>query len=742
MPSQSPVTVLRVALPLPLPRAFDYLPPPAARVDATWVGRRVRVPFGSRELIGLIERVGAAEADAVALRPALAVLDDQPLLHGELLASLRWLARYYHAPLGEVIATALPASLRAGQMLPETCAYGWVLTHAGRTALPGMRRNTRTRALAERIADAVVDEDVLAAQCDDWRAVLRALAKRDFAQRVAVPRGAIHAGIAGPALNAAQREAVDAVLAAGDRFAPMLLEGVTGSGKTEVYLAAIADCLARGKQALVLVPEIGLTPQMLRRFRARLGVPIHALHSGLADGERAHAWASMWRGEGRVLVGTRSAIFTPLPDAGLIVVDEEHDASYKQHEGVRYHARDLALVRAKALGVPVLLGSATPSLESLQHALAGRYAHLQLRQRAGAAKPPGVRVHDVRGRTLVGGLSPDAIAAIAACLARGEQALVFRNRRGYAPVLLCHDCGWSARCARCDAANQGMAMTVHGGGRTLLCHHCGARRAAPRACPDCGGLALVPQGNGTERIEHTLAERFPEATVLRVDRGTTRHRDGLEKHLARLGDAPGILVGTQMLAKGHDLPNLTLVCVVGVDEGLFSADFRAPEKLAQLLIQVAGRGGRADKPGSVLLQTHHPEHPLLTTLLTGGYPAFAALELAQREAARLPPYGHLALLRAEAMHEAAAQEFLGEAKSAFQDISRADGQRAGEVAILGPLPAPMPRRAGRARWQLQLSATRRPALQAVLEAWMPRLHELKSARKVRWSLDVDPVDLD
>ena len=735
MPLRDPEAVLRVALPLPMPRCFDYLPPANVRIDPAQIGCRVRVPFGNRELVGVIDAVGATDADAPALdqrelKHALALLDDEPLLQGELLATLRWTARYYHAPLGEVIATALPATLRRGDPLPETCAYGWVLTEAGRTGLAGLRQRTSTRTLAERIASMAVDEDVLDVQFQTWRSAMRALYKRDFAERVALPRGnsAVFA-TPGHTLNPAQRSAADGVLAARDQFQPLLLEGVTGSGKTEVYLEAIADCIARGKQALVLVPEIGLTPQTLRRFRTQLGVPVHALHSGLADGERARVWTAMARGEARVLVGTRSAIFTPLPDAGLIVVDEEHDASYKQQDGVRYHARDLAIVRAKALGIPVVLGSATPSLESLQHAIAGRYTHLSLRQRAGEARPPSVRVIDVRKRMLEGGLSKDMLDGIAATLARGEQALVFKNRRGYAPVLLCHDCGWSARCKRCDAA-----MTVHARGGKLICHHCGARQSAPSACPDCASLALMPQGAGTERIEDVLAKHVPDAPLLRVDRGTTRHRDALEKHLATLGERAGILVGTQMLAKGHDLPNLTLVCVVGVDEGLHSVDFRAPEKLAQLLIQVAGRGGRASKPGSVLLQTHHPEHPLLATLLGGGYPAFAALELAQREAAGFPPYGHLALLRAEAPTDAAVQGFLIEAKEAF-------ATHATTASIHGPLPAPMPRRAGKARAQLHLSARQRPALQAALTAWMPRLYELKSARKVRWSLDVDPVDL-
>jgi primosomal protein N' (replication factor Y) len=742
--ASTPASVLRVVLPVPLPQAFDYLPPAGSSADASLIGCRVRVAFGSRELVGLVDSVGTRDPAAPTPKPALAILDHEPLLAGELLDTLRWTARYYHAPLGEVIATALPAKLRSGELLPDTCAFGWTLTEAGRTGLSGLRKHTATRRLAEHIASTAIGEDALDQDFDGWRPAARALHKRGHAERVALVAGCIDASprIA-HALNDAQRNAADAAIAALGSYRPFLLDGVTGSGKTEVYLEAIAACLARNRQALVLVPEIGLTPQTLRRFRARLGVPVHALHSGLADGERARTWTAMLRGEARVLVGTRSAIFTPLPEAGLIVVVEEHDASYKQQDGVRYHARDLALVRGKALGVPVLLGSATPSLESLQHAISGRYACLQLRQRAGVAKAPTVRVLDIRKRPLDGGLSKDLLDAIDGCLQRGEQALVFKNRRGYAPVLLCHDCGWSAQCTRCDSA-----MTVHGRGRMLICHHCGARRSVPSACPDCASLALRPQGAGTERIEDTLSARFPDVPLLRVDRGTTRHRDAIEKHLDELGDRPGILVGTQMLAKGHDLPGLTLVAVVGVDEGLHSADFRAPEKLAQLLIQVAGRAGRASRPGEVVLQTHHPDHPLLNTLLGGGYPAFAALELAQREAAGFPPYAFMAVLRAEAPTEAAVQAFLRESRdgllrttAAIEQASLTGSVPAHAVSVYGPLPAPMARRAGRARGQLHLIAAQRPSLQGALNAWVPQLHALKTARKVRWSLDVDPVDL-
>ncbi|GAB3102426.1 primosomal protein N' [Lysobacter terrae] len=724
-PYSATAPVWHVALPVPLPRLFDYRPGEGT-AEATDIGCRVRVPFGPRELVGVIAGVGAPEAGAPEPKTGTR-LDDSPLFHGELLDSLRWLARYTHAPLGEVFATALPAPLRQGDALADTHAWAWRLTEAGHTGLPRLRG--KPRRLAELLAQAPQAEDVLSEQLEDWRIAARALAGRSLAERYALPPTAT-IGIAAPPprLNAEQQAATEAVLAARG-FAPFLLDGVTGSGKTEVYLHAIADCVARGRQALVLVPEIGLTPQTLRRFRERLGVPVHALHSGLADGERARTWAACLRGEACVIVGTRSAVFLPLPKAGLIVIDEEHDGSFKQLDGIRYHARDFALVRAKALDVPIVLGSATPSLESLRNAQAERYDHLRLHARAGVAKPPRVRVCDVRKRPLDAGMSPEMFEAIAATLQRGSQALVFKNRRGYAPVLLCHDCGWSAQCTRCDAP-----MTVHAGGRRLQCHHCGARRPAPDACPDCGGLALQAQGAGTERIEEALTKRFPDVPVLRIDRGTTQRRDALEKLLHDFGTQPGILVGTQMLAKGHDLPNLTLVAVVGVDEGLFSADFRAPEKLAQLLIQVAGRAGRATLPGEVLLQTHHPQHPLLETLLSGGYHAFAEAELAQREAASFPPFAHLALLRAEAKQLEVTHAFLHAARVALRDTG-------GSLELHGPLPAPMPRRAGYQRAQLLLSATERRALHAALDAALPVIHALPEARRVRWSLDVDPVDL-
>ncbi|MCC5064243.1 primosomal protein N' [Xanthomonas campestris] len=737
----APVTTLRVALPVPLPQLFDYLPPQDTDVDGPdRVGCRVRVPFGPRELIGVVVERGQ-QPSAEGLRAALDWCDDTPLLVDELARSLHWLARYTHAPLGEAQASALPGPLRRGEPLADTHAWAWQLTEAGRTGAGSLRAGSRPALLAALLLAGPLTEEPLEQQLPQWREAARNLAKRGYAERVAVAADTLPARPGtGPQLNDEQQAATDAIRA-GSGFATYLLDGVTGSGKTEVYLQAIADCLAAGKQALVLVPEIGLTPQTLGRFRARLGVPVHALHSGLSDGERARVWAAAWRGEAKLIVGTRSAVFTPLPNAGLIVIDEEHDGSYKQQDGIRYHARDFALVRGKALDVPVILGSATPSLESLHNAYSGRYRHLRLSRRAGDARPPRVRVLDVRKRPLKDGLSPEVLAGIGATLARGEQVLVFKNRRGYAPVLLCHDCGWTAACQRCSTPLHQTPMTVHAGGRRLQCHHCGARQPAPLACPACASLALQPQGIGTERLEERLVEAFPEAPVVRIDRSTTQRRDALETQLARLGTDAGILVGTQILAKGHDLPRLTMVVVVGIDEGLFSADFRAAEKLAQQLIQVAGRAGRADRPGEVWLQTHHPEHPLLQTLVNGGYHAFADAELQQREAAGFPPFAHLALFRAEAKDVAAANQFLIAVRALVGAQTPAPSPAITPVECYGPMPAPMPRRAGFQRTQLLLSAAQRSALHRVLDAQMPAIHTLPQARRVRWSLDVDPIDL-
>lgn len=733
MNSASPPACLKVALPVPVPGLFDYLPGADRSVDRGWIGCRVRVPFGNRNLVGWVADVGPAESADGALKPIAERLDPLPVLAGEILASLQWAARYYQAPLGEVLATAVPALLREGKPAPDLSVPAWRLNDTGAAGWPELRRNSRVRKLAEMLAQGQCREAELDARDPGWRPAMRTLQTRGWVECVALPPHgpAVPPVGDGPEPNPAQRDCLQA-LRADAGFAVHLLEGVTGSGKTEIYIRAVLDCLARGKQALVLVPEIGLTPQTLARFRARLPVPVHVLHSNLADGERARAWTAMAAGIGRVLLGTRSAVFTPMPDAGLIVIDEEHDGSYKQQDGFRYHARDVAIVRAKAMAAPVILGSATPSLESLRNAETGRYVRHRLPERAGGAKPPQVHVVDIRKLRLQHGLGQSMLDGIAGCLKAGGQALVFKNRRGYAPALLCHDCGFTAMCPRCDAT-----LTLHTGQKRLHCHHCGHQKPKPPACPDCGSLALQPQGYGTERLEEALAAAFPDVPCIRVDSETTRRRDGLAKRLAEAGDGPAILVGTQILAKGHDLPNLRFVGVVGVDESLYSADFRAHEKLAQLLVQVSGRAGRAVHPGHVLIQTHHPDHPLLAGLLHGGYPAFVHDALAERQQAELPPFTHMALLRCESVHQDAAAAFLEEASAVFAGERRRGGWA---VHSSGALPAGMPRRAGRHRWQLTLNARARADLQHLLAAALPKVRALGSSRKVRWSIDIDPCD--
>jgi primosomal protein N' (replication factor Y) len=717
--------VVRVALPVPLARLFDYLPP----AGGVAVGSRVLEPFGRKRMVGVVVATDVEAAIAGGrLKSVLDVLDDDPLLDAELMQTLAWAADYWLAAPGEAYANALPLALREPRPLPETAEPCYALTLPGQSARDAGSRRGSSRALLDALAAAPLSAGELDLVQPGWRAAARRLLEAGLVeQRALAPTTAPTAPA--PPLGAEQETAVGAVAGAFGRFQPFLLDGVTGSGKTEVYLALIAQALAAGRQSLLLVPEIGLAPQTVRRLRERLGMPVEVIHSNLAEGERARAWLRARSGEAKVILGTRSAVFAPLPRAGLIIVDEEHDGAYKQQEGFRYHARDLALVRARALGVPVLLGSATPSLESLANVEAGRYRALHLRARPAATHPPQVRIVDMRAQRLDHGLSPALLAAVADTVARGEQALVFRNRRGYAPVLLCHACGWHADCPRCERP-----LTLHAQRRMLICHHCDRHAPVPTICPVCGTAAPKPQGQGTERLEEALLARFPTVPVLRIDRETTRRRDAFEQLLDGLReDAPAILVGTQMLAKGHDLPNLTLVAIVGVDEGLHSIDFRAGERLAQLVVQVAGRAGRARKPGRVLLQTHHPEHPLLRGLLAHGYAAAARELLVERRQALLPPYAHQALLRVEAHQRAAVDAFLSEAHAALPPDPA--------LRLAGPMPAPMPLRAGRHRGQLLVEADARGPLHAALRPWQHALAGLPSARRVRWSVDVDPVDL-
>jgi primosomal protein N' (replication factor Y) len=531
-------------------------------------------------------------------------------------------------------------------------------------------------------------------------------------------------------LNDAQREAVQRIKGTLGTFASHLLYGVTGSGKTEVYLRLAAEAIARGRQVLVLVPEISLTPQLVERFRSRLATSVVVLHSSLADGERLAAWRAAKDGRAGVVLGTRSAIFTPLHRPGLIIVDEEHDPSFKQQEGFRYHARDVAVMRARRLGIPIMLGSATPSLETLHNVDSGRYDELRMPQRARAAAiEPKIRLIDLRTVPAPGGLSAPLLEAMQRHLAQGAQVLIFLNRRGYAPAWFCSRCGWSASCARCDAR-----LTYHRSDEGLHCHHCGAQHPAPQTCPSCGASAR-PVGQGTERITESLAACFPAISIARVDRDSTRRRGSLQSLLDDVkSGATKILVGTQMLTKGHDFPDVAMVGVLNADQGLFGTDFRSAERLAQILVQVAGRAGRAERAGEVYIQSAYPEHPLLQRLIREGYASFALAALEERRAAGWPPFSALAVLRAEAADPFQPTAFLTRAGEAVRPFGR-------EVSVFGPAPASMARRAGRFRAHLVLQATHRVALQRLLAEWLPQLDTLPEVRRVRWAIDVDPQEL-
>jgi primosomal protein N' (replication factor Y) (superfamily II helicase) len=727
--------ICQVAVPGPFAGPLDYLTPAHGTRPAP--GVRVRVGLGRREVLGVV--TGTADGSAVPgsrLRPVTRVLDEAPVLDTSLLRLLGWSADYYQHPLGEVLHQALPVLLRQGRPARPGVLSLYRLSAEGAAQDPAaLTRAPRQRALLELLRDRV--EGLTGGELESispgrWQAALRAALDKGWVET----REAAHQGPpsspaeAGPALNTAQAAAVDAVRGTFGRFAPHLLQGVTGSGKTEVYLHLIQAALDAGRQVLVLVPEIALTPQLVRRFRRRLAAPVAVLHSGLTDRERLDAWLAAQSGEAGVIIGTRSAVFVPWARPGLIIVDEEHDGSFKQQEGFRYHARDVAVMRGRMEEIPVLLGSATPSLESLANVERGQYARLRLAERAGGASAPRAELLDLRRQVLDEGLSSGLLERIQRHLDAGGQSLLFLNRRGYAPTLLCHECGWVAECPRCDAR-----MTWHHGDGRIRCHHCGLERPRPPRCPSCGGM-LGGLGEGTERVAAALARHFPKVSVGRLDRDSTRRRGALEAVLddVRRG-RHRILVGTQMLAKGHHFPDVSLVGILDADQGLFSADFRAAERMAQLMVQVAGRAGRADRPGEVIIQTHHPEHPLLVTLVRGGYEAFAEAALAERRVAGLPPYASIALLRAEATTAQAPHDFLEAARRGLEAL------QPDSVEAWGPAPALMERRAGRYRAQLMLQGASRPALHRALRAWAPTLGEIPGARKVRWALDVDALEL-
>jgi primosomal protein N' (replication factor Y) len=725
----------RVVVQGPLYSMFDYRVAPDAPVA---VGCRVRVPFGRGMAVAIVVELPAdIDCEPSQLKSIAERIDAVPILDGSDIALQLWVARYYHSPPGEAVFAALPVRLRRGLLATLPGADGWRLTPSGAAQLAiGEGRAPRRQAMLRALADAPrqrLARDSLRKRFPSSKSTLRSLQQNGWIEpvRMAPEPDPDPDARPGGSLHDAQQAAVDAVAATFGGFAVALLDGVTGSGKTEVYLDLVALALAHGDSALVLVPEISLTPQLARRFQQRFGDTVRVMHSGIAEQAREQTWHRLRLGLSRVLLGTRSSVFTPLPRLGLVIVDEEHDTSFKQTDGLRYSARDLAVVRAQRASCPVVLGSATPSFESLRHALDGRYRHLRLDRRAAGAAPPAIELLDIRDQPLQAGLAQPLLARVQGTLDAGQQVILFLNRRGFAPVLCCYACGWISDCPQCDAR-----QVVHRGVAQLACHHCGAHRRLPRACPDCGAPELHPLGQGTEQLEDYLAERFAGFPLIRIDRDATARKGSLEAKLAQVHEGgAALLVGTQMLAKGHHFPAVTLVGVVDADAGLYSADFRATERLAQLLAQVAGRAGRGDRPGRVLIQTRFPDHPLLQTLVRDGYRHFASRALTERRAAGLPPYSYQALLRAEARDMAGAQAFLGRAVDSLSAAAR-DG-----VELWGPVPAPMARRAGRYRAQLLLQSPTRESLHGLLVGLPHWLARSPGAGRVRWSLDIDPCDL-
>jgi len=737
---------LRVAVQAPLVGLFDYLPPSSPSAPEALPGMRVLAPFGRGRRVGLITAISATtEQAADRLKPVLVVLDRTPLFAATDLQFVLWAADYYRSSPAEALFTALPARLRRPEPMLDGAAPGWCIDSANGlddAAQDRLRRQAPRQAEALALLQAHpkgIDETTLRERLGKCGPTLRALVKKGLIEPCRInTKGAAdplpdqpssQASTKQPELNADQQAAVRRVREA-TGFGCFLLDGVTGSGKTEVYLRLIDDALKLGQQILVLVPEIGLTPQLRDRFARRIDAPMAVLHSALGERDRELAWQQAARGRARLVLGTRSAVFTPLPDLGLIIVDEEHDLSLKQQDGFRYSARDLAVRRAQIVQCPVLLGSATPSLETLRNARLGRYRHLVLPRRAGAAVDPKILVADIRAQPLETGLSHALLTRMEQEIIAGNQVLLFLNRRGFSPVLTCHDCGWISECRHCDAR-----MTLHLGRDQLLCHHCGLIQPRPPRCPYCESPDLRPLGQGTERVEDSLRHRFPGIPLARIDRDSTRRKGELERLLsaAERGEFR-ILLGTQMLAKGHHIPGITLVGILDLDHGLYGSDFRATERMAQLLIQVAGRAGRAERPGTVMLQTRHPRHPMLTRLLRDGYGAFADAALAERAEATLPPFSHQALLRADSPQEQAAMDFLRQALATAQPLAPPS------VELWGPAPAQMERRAGRLRAQLLLQAPNRGLLQTLLSNLLPQLRALPAPRHLRWSIDVDPQD--
>ena len=719
--------IAHVALPVPLHQLYDYqLTMPAQ------IGMRVKVPFGYRDAIGIIVSIDKhTDVDISHLKSIKSIVDETPVFNDSIWQLLNWAASYYHYPIGEVLFHALPILLRQGRAASKDEIKKWQLTELGKQFnIDSMPRATKQKQLLLALKNDTLQET------DFNSAVYLALQKKQLIEQVrCLPESnewqtCYTTNTTSIELNAQQSNAIQSVNKQLDSFNVFLLEGVTGSGKTEVYLNILSSVLSIGKQALVLVPEISLTPQTIARFKQRFNAPIDILHSGLSAKERLSVWLRSRNGENAIVVGTRSSLFTPFKDLGIIIIDEEHDSSYKQQEGWRYHARDLAIIRAKIENVPILLGSATPSLETLKNAFYHKYQLLQLTERAGNATLAKQSILDIRGLTLEAGLSKPLIEQIQKHLTNNNQVMLFLNRRGFSPLLICHDCGWIAECPRCDRP-----YTYHHKQHKLSCHHCDTPRAVPQQCPKCGSTHLVPIGFGTEQLEKKLEVLFPNIKISRIDRDTVSKKDALNNYLHDIHQGGAhILVGTQILAKGHHFPDVTLVGIIDVDGALFSSDFRATERFAQIYTQVSGRAGREKKAGEVILQTYHPDHPLLNILLNEGYQKFASVTLQERQITQLPPFSYQVLIRAADRNNRYAPIFLQKIHD-WLKVNCDSG-----LWQLGPMPANQAKKADYHRWQLLLQHNNRTLLQQILDELLIIILNWNESSRVRWNIDVDPVE--
>jgi primosomal protein N' (replication factor Y) (superfamily II helicase) len=729
--------ILRVAIATPLRSLFDYVPNDSDETSDLKPGIRVSVPFGRRkDVTGILVSINnKSDYPQHKLKKINHPIDSQPLLTNKHLELLIWASNYYHHPIGEVIFSALPTWLKKNKPIEKFQESVWSLTEKGAGTDPNLIKKAPKQAqilnFIKQRKTSVNESELNAIYSRAKQSLLsleeKGLIKKDLSEP---HKKTIQINKSPFKLNKEQTNATRAILNSKDNSQIYLLDGLTGSGKTEVYMSIMESVIKADKQCLVLLPEIGLTPQQIQRFKDRFEVDIAIQHSGLSDTERTQYWQDARTGKAKIVLGTRSAIWTPLAKPGLYIIDEEHDLSYKQQDSFRYSARDMLIIRATRDKVPAILGSATPSLETLHNVKKNHFHHLILPSRTGIAKPPEYKLLDIRGKKMHGPLSQTLIDEIAEHLKNKNQILLFLNRRGYAAHLYCHACGWKAECERCE-----LPFTFHKSRNRLVCHHCDSNKKNISHCPECNE-PLVLLGHGTERIEEVLGELFPNATISRIDRDTTRKKNAMNDYLEQIHSGEiDILIGTQMLAKGHHFPNVTLTGIVDADRGLFSTDFRASERLAQLFMQVSGRTGRGTKKGTVVVQTYNPEHPLFRQLIQHGYNFFSESLLQERKQSLLPPYSYMAFLRTEAHNANDAKRFIKDAVMQLNLLTQ------NSLSIFGPVPALIEKRSGRYRYQLIIQSSNRKLLHTHLDAWLSGLEKMKSSRKVRWSLDIDPQDM-